>query len=102
VTLDIEIPGVTVGKRYYGSKAFQAFLREFLRGERTFQSRDFRNQYLELERLGIRTMTVKYEFGGAVGGALKHGEQKDKPATTGLPPAQPFTIPTRIVTCWDH
>ncbi len=102
VTLDIEIPGVTVGKRYFGSKAFQAFLREFIRGERTFQSRDFRNQYLELERVGIRSITVKYEFGGAVGGALKHGEHKDKPTPSGLPAAQPFTIPTRIVTCWDQ
>ncbi len=100
--VQIEMPSVTVGKRYFGPKAFQAFLREFMRGERTFQSRDFRNQQMELERVGIRTIAVKYEFGGAVGGALKHGEQEKKPTTTGPPPAQPFTIPTRIVTCWDQ
>jgi type VI secretion system protein ImpL len=103
VTLQIEVPGVVVSKRYSGPTAFQAFLRDFRRGERSFYSREFPSQQTALEQLGIKYIKVQYEFNGA-GAALQHGAGgKGKAPTTPTPPAlQPIPIPTRIVTCWDQ
>jgi len=101
VTLQIEVPGIVLSKRYSGPTAFQAFLRDFRKGERTYYPREFRGQEMALEQLGIKYITVKYDFTGA-GAALQHGAGgKGKPTPTGPPPLQPIPIPTRIATCWD-
>jgi hypothetical protein len=57
-----------------------------------------------LERLGIRSITVRYEFGGSAGAVidlLSAAVSAPKPAPIpSLPPA--VTPPTRILKCWDR
>ncbi len=97
VSLRIEVGDVVLSYFYDGSLAFAKFLRDFRSGQRTYDERSFGRNRPALEQLGIRTITVRYEFGGAVGAVI---DLLSAPKTPSLPPA--MTPPARILKCWDR
>ena len=104
VTLRIEVGGVVLTRSWEGNLAFAKFLKEYRGGERTYDERSFGAHRAALEQLGIRSITVRYEFGGAgpVIDLLSAAAQpKPKPPSIpSLPSA--VTPPARILKCWDR
>jgi len=106
VVFKIELPGLVLSKVYEGSMAFPQFLRDFRTGERTFGDKSFPEYRAALESLGVKYITVKYEFTG-------HRPVIDQLARAQAPPPpeprrrtiQPPPIiptPSRIAKCWDR
>ncbi len=89
VLFTIEVGNVTLTKSYTGYMAFASFLYDFRKGTRTFYPREFPEQKAALNRMGIKYITVTYQFRG-------HSPVL-KLFQTG-----PGTLPRNIVTCWDQ
>ncbi|MBI3068799.1 MAG: SPOR domain-containing protein, partial [Betaproteobacteria bacterium] len=62
--LEIKVETLTLAKKYPGPRGFGRFLREFYDGEHSFRAGDFPSQRTRLEELGIRNISVRYEFSG--------------------------------------
>jgi type VI secretion system protein ImpL len=88
VLLEIDVSDLVLTKVYRGSQAFPAFLSDFRTGKKNFYPKDFPDQRTSLERLGIKYITVNYEFTG-------------NQAVLQLLGATPAAVPARIVKCWD-
>jgi type VI secretion system protein ImpL len=88
VLLEIDVSDLVLTKMYRGSQAFPAFLSDFRTGKKNFYPKDFPDQRTSLERLGIKYITVNYEFTG-------------NQAVLQLLGATPAAVPARIVKCWD-
>jgi len=88
VLFEIDVSDLTLTKEYRGNQAFPRFLQDFRTGKKNFYPRDFPGQREALKRLGIRYITVNYQFTG-------HHPVLE------LLGATPGEVPSRIVKCWD-
>jgi type VI secretion system protein ImpL len=89
VVFTIEVGAVTLTKTYTGHMPFAEFLNDFRKGKRTFNIDEFPNQKAALRRMGIKYITVTYQFSG-------------HEPVLGLRSAGPGRLPKEIVTCWDQ
>lgn len=87
VLFQIEVGDTVLTRHYMGSDGFPDFLRDFRGGRRTFSARDFPGERTALERMGIKHITVNYQFMGS--GAIK------KQAAT-----MSGQAPRSIARCW--
>lgn len=87
VLFQIEVGDTVLTRHYMGPDGFPDFLRDFRGGRRTFSTRDFPGEKAALERMGIKYITVNYQFMG--GGAIK------KQAAT-----MSGQAPRSIARCW--
>ncbi|MCB2181954.1 MAG: hypothetical protein KQH63_08005 [Desulfobulbaceae bacterium] len=88
VLFEIEVSDMVLTKIYRGTQAFPSFLNDFKTGRKKFYPGDFPDHQDALKRLGIKYITVNYQFAG------------HKPVLE-LLRASPGAVPSRIVTCWD-
>jgi type VI secretion system protein ImpL len=88
VIFKINVGNVVLVKKYSGYQAFPKFIRDFNKGQRTFYSRDFPDKRQALKRMGIKFITVKYQFRG------------HRPVLSLLRSA-PGRIPRTVAKCWD-
>jgi type VI secretion system protein ImpL len=95
VIFTIEVGDVVLTKVYDGDLGFPKFLRDLRGGERTFamDDRTLLERRSDLERLGIKTITVRYRMSG-------QGPVIDQ--LTPKPQAPLIQIPSRIARCWDQ
>ena len=89
VVFRIKIGNLNLSKRYRGHLAFAKFLRDFQKGKRVFYPGDFPDAAADLKRLGVRTITARYQFQG------------HRPVLR-LLQTGPGNVPEEIVTCWDQ
>ncbi|MRR06685.1 MAG: type VI secretion system protein ImpL [Deltaproteobacteria bacterium] len=66
VLFQIEVGDSVLTRHYMGPEGFPDFLKDFRGGKRTFSVRDFPGERASLERMGIRHITVNYQFIGSV------------------------------------
>ncbi|HTP94255.1 MAG TPA: type VI secretion protein IcmF/TssM N-terminal domain-containing protein [Burkholderiales bacterium] len=64
ITLQIKVDDLTLTKIYPGATGMNAFLADFYDGERLFRPDDFPDQRGELNALGLRQISVRYQFAG--------------------------------------
>ena len=88
VIFKIEVGDLVLTKKYTGYQAFPKFIKDFERGHRTFYIREFPGDEPALKRMGIKFITVKYQFKG------------HRPVLKLLRSA-PGRIPRSIAKCWD-
>lgn len=100
VVMRIEIGDLVLTRHYDGDMAFPKFLREFRSGQSTYTPRSFPASRAGLDELGIRYITVKYEFGGA-GPVIDLLSKPDK-GPPQPPPIPVLRAPSRILKCWDR
>jgi type VI secretion system protein ImpL len=87
VTFTIEIGNLRLIKVYPGYQGFARFLQDFKTGQRTFRPADFPEQASALKRMGVETITPRYQFSG---------HQK----VLRVLEASPGRVPQEIVSCW--
>ena len=94
----IKVGDVVLTRVYDGELGFPKFLRDLRGGERTFTLNDhpLNLRKADLERLGVRHITVKYRMSGH-GPVIAQLTPAPKPQP---PPLVP--IPNRIARCWDQ
>jgi type VI secretion system protein ImpL len=63
--LAIRFRSITLNIPYAGENGFLDFLNDFHYGEKTFQASDFPAQQAALDKLGVRDITLQYQFAGA-------------------------------------
>ncbi len=88
VVLTIKVGNLVLTKRYTGYQAFAKFIKDFEKGQYTFVPKAFPDEEAALKRMGIKFITVKYQFKG-------HGP------VLRLLRSVPGRIPRSITTCWD-
>ena len=94
----IDVGNVVLTRVYDGEMGFPKFLRDLRGGERTFTVNDpaLSTHRTDLERLGIKYITVKYRMSG-------HGPVIALLTPAPKPQAPPLVpIPNRIARCWDQ
>ncbi len=64
VILKIEVGDTVLMKKYSGPQAFPDFLHDFRGGRKTFSGREFPGEEAALDRMGIKFITVNYQFSG--------------------------------------
>lgn len=98
VFFTIKVGDVVLTRVYDGELGFPKFLRDLRGGERTFTLNDhpLNLRKADLERLGVRHITVKYRMSGH-GPVIAQLTPAPKPQP---PPLVP--IPNRIARCWDQ
>jgi type VI secretion system protein ImpL len=84
----IKVGNVVLTKKYTGYQAFPKFIKNFEKGRHRFYSWEFPDEKAALKRMGIKYITVKYQFRG------------HRPVLKLLQSA-PGRIPRSIATCWD-
>jgi type VI secretion system protein ImpL len=87
VIFKIEIGDLVLTKVYPGYQGFARFLQDFKTGKRTFRPGDFPEQAAALKRMGVKTITPRYQF---------RGHQK---VLTVLQ-VSPGRVPEDIASCW--
>ena len=65
VSFQIEIGDVVLTRHYLGPQGFPDFLKDLPGGRRTFGAREFPGERSALERMGVKTITVHYQFIGS-------------------------------------
>jgi type VI secretion system protein ImpL len=100
VVMKIEIGELVLTRFYGGDMAFPKFLREFHGGERTYTPKNFPESRAGLDDLGVRYITVKYDFGGA-GPVIDLLSSKER-GPPQLPTVPVLRPPSRILKCWDR
>ncbi|MGV8074539.1 MAG: type VI secretion protein IcmF/TssM N-terminal domain-containing protein [Syntrophobacteraceae bacterium] len=95
VFFSIEVGDVVLNWIYDGDMGFPRFLRDLRGGDRTFSLNDrtLNARRSDLERLGIKYITVRYRMSG-------HGPVIA--LLTPKPQAPLVQIPNRIARCWDQ
>jgi type VI secretion system protein ImpL len=88
VIFKIKVEDIVLTKIYTGYQGFPKFIKDFERGQRTFYVREFPDEASALKRMGIKYITVKYEF------------TRHRPVLKLLGSA-PGRIPRSIAKCWD-
>jgi type VI secretion system protein ImpL len=68
--LQIEVADVVLTRHYPGQQGFPDLLKDLQGGRRTFTVKEFPGERQALERLGVKTITVNYQFIGS-GAILK-------------------------------
>jgi type VI secretion system protein ImpL len=69
VLFQIEVGDTVLTRHYMGPEGFPDFLKDFSGGRRTFSAREFPGEKSALERMGIKYITVNYQFMGS--GAIR-------------------------------
>jgi type VI secretion system protein ImpL len=88
VTLRIQfVNGITLVKKYMGNEAFPDFLHDFPTGQRTFPAEEFPENAADLKDMGVKTVRVRYEFGGDIAAVKKIG-------------SLPGAVPRHVASCW--
>ena len=88
VTFRIQfVNGLTLVKKYTGNQAFPDFLHDFPTGQRTFSAEEFPENAADLKDMGVKTILVRYEFGGDIAAVKKIG-------------SLPGAVPKHIASCW--
>jgi type VI secretion system protein ImpL len=95
VILKIRVADLVLTRRYSGNLAFPEFLQDFARGERTFYPRDFSKEEANLRPLGIKSITVHYEFSG-------HQQLLKYYRSVIALRKKMARVPERIAKCWDQ
>jgi hypothetical protein len=95
VFFTIEVGDVVLTRVYDGELGFPKFLRDLHGGERTFtlDDRTLSARRTDLERMGIKHITVRYRMSGQ-GPVIAQ--------LTPKPQAPLVQIPNRIARCWDQ
>jgi type VI secretion system protein ImpL len=88
VIFSIKIGSLTLVKKYTGPYSFPRFLSDFKGGRRSFSPADFPEHQGSLTRLGVKSISVKYEFSGSQ-------------EVIGLLGATPGRPPVEIAPCWE-
>jgi type VI secretion system protein ImpL len=88
VIFKIKVEDIVLTKIYTGYQGFPKFIKDFERGQRTFYVREFPDEASALKRMGIKYITVKYQFTG------------HRPVLKLLGSA-PGRIPRSVAKCWD-
>lgn len=65
VLLQIEVGDVVLTRHYMGQQGFPDFLKDLHGGRRTFAAREFPGEKNALERMGVKSITVNYQFIGS-------------------------------------
>ena len=68
VQFQIEVGDVVLTRHYLGPQGFPEFLKDMRGGRRMFSAREFPGERDALERIGVKNITVNYQFVG--GGAI--------------------------------
>ena len=89
VVFKIEIGNLVLTKTYEGYQGFAKFLKDFQTGQRTFRPGDFPGSAAALKRMGIKTITPRYQFSG-------HRK------VIQLLRATPGRVPQDIASCWGN
>jgi type VI secretion system protein ImpL len=87
VVFKIEIGNLVLTRVYSGYLGFAKFLKDFETGQHTFRPADFPDSAAALRRMGITSITPRYQFSG------------HRPVI-GLIKASPGRLPQDIVSCW--
>ena len=69
--LQIEIGDKVLTRHYMGQRGFPDFLKDMRGGRRTFSTREFPGEKAALEQMGVKSITVNYQFSGS-GAVLQH------------------------------
>lgn len=105
VTLDIEIDNLTLTKRYPGQLGLAMFLQEFQDGARVFTPADFPAAMEQLDQLGVREISVRYDMQGRddvlrladdYSFVLEQTTPSSLPAVSRLD----IEVPARAGSCW--
>jgi len=88
VILNIKVGNIILTKKYTGYLAFPKFIKDFNKGQRIFYPSEFPHEKVSIKRMGIRYITVKYQFKG------------HRPVLK-LLRLVPGRIPQDIAQCWD-
>jgi len=65
VVFQIEVGDVVLTRHYMGQQGFPDFLTDLKGGRRTFAAREFPGEKNALERMGVKSITVNYQFVGS-------------------------------------
>lgn len=65
VLFQIEVGDLLLTRRYMGQQGFPDFLKDLHGGKRTFAAREFPGEKNALERMGVKSITVNYQFIGS-------------------------------------
>lgn len=71
VILQIEIGDRVLTRHYMGQQGFPDFLKDMKGGRRTFSTREFPGEKAALDTMGVKSITVNYQFTGS-GAVLQH------------------------------
>ncbi|RZB33559.1 MAG: type VI secretion system protein ImpL [Desulfobacteraceae bacterium Eth-SRB2] len=88
VIFNIKVGNIILTKKYTGYLAFPKFIKDFNKGQRIFYPSEFPHEKVALKRMGIKYITVKYQFEG------------HRPVLK-LLRSVPERIPQDIAKCWD-
>ncbi len=105
VTLDIEIDNLTLTKRYPGQLGLAMFLQEFQEGARVFTPADFPAAMQQLDDLGVREITLRYDMQGR-DEVLRLAEdysyvlEQTTPSTLPAVSRLDIEVPARAGSCW--
>lgn len=89
VLFQIEVGDVVLTRHYMGQQGFPDFLKDMHGGRRTFTAREFPGEKNVLERMGVKSITVNYQFIGS-GAILQQNATLSGQA------------PRSIARCWIH
>ena len=70
VLFQIEVGDLVLTRHYMGQQGFPDFLKDLHGGRRTFAAGEFPGEKTALERMGVKSITVNYQFIGS-GAILK-------------------------------
>lgn len=65
VLFQIEVGDIVLTRHYMGQQGFPDFLKDLRGGRRTFSAREFPGEKNALERMGVKSITVNYQFIGS-------------------------------------
>lgn len=89
VLFQIEVGDQILTRRYMGQQGFPDFLKDLHGGKRTFAAKEFPGEKNALERMGVKSITVNYQFIGS-GAILQQTATLSGQA------------PRSIARCWIH
>jgi type VI secretion system protein ImpL len=89
VLFQIEVGDVVLTRHYMGQQGFPDFLKDLHGGRRTFAAKEFPGEKNALERMGVKSITVNYQFIGS-GAILQQTATLSGQA------------PRSIARCWIH
>jgi type VI secretion system protein ImpL len=106
VILDIEIDNLILTKRYPGPLGLSMFLQEFKDGARVFTPADFPAAMEQLDKLGVREITLRYGMQGQ-NDVIKLAEdysyilEQTTPSTMPAVSRLDIKVPARAGRCWS-
>ena len=105
VILDIEIDNLTLTKRYPGQLGLSTFLQEFEDGARVFTPADFPAAMQQLDKLGVREITVRYDMQGRdevlkLARDYSYLLEQTTPSTLPAISRLDIEVPARAGSCW--